>query len=351
VALSDDQKAMLRLLAQREQGYDDIASLTGSSIDEVREKVRAAIAALDGDPSTDQKAMLRLLARREEGYDDIAALTGSSVDGVRAKVKDAIAGLQAGGAEAERAPAPPPPPAPKPEPTPAPEPPPVPAAAKKPEKAAKPPARPAARKPAPGGLKLPEDKGMRRALVAGGAVALILILLLVTGALGGDDDGDSGSGTAGSGETVAAEGNLPGGGKTPTEAVLSAVDGGDATGQALFGRSGQNVVLLLSAEGLQPSPEGQSYTVSLVRSPAQRLPLVATEATDSGIISGRFQIAPQVLGLLAGGFDEMEVSLVDDDVLRAALAQARKSEKAPDYEGTTVLSGPVTGPIVEAGEG
>jgi hypothetical protein len=358
VALSEDQKAMLRLLAQREQGYDDIAALTGSSVADVRTKVRDATAALDSGLSQDQRAMLRLLAQREEGYGDIAALTGASVEEVRARVRAALGGLEGEAAA-------PPPPAPK---AAAPEPPPAraeeaertekPATPRKTERAAKPPAakpaRPAGGKPAsaglPGGIKLPEDRGVRRALAAGGAVVLVLFLLLVTGVIGGDDDGESGS--TGSGEsTLADEAGLRGGGQEPTEAVLSAADDSEAKGQALFGRSGQNVVLLLSAEGLRPSPAGQSYTVSLVRSPTQRLPLVAAEATDSGIISGRFQIAPQVLGLLAGGFDEMEVSLVDDDVLRAALAQARKSKKAPDYEGTTVLSGPITGPIVEAGEG
>ena len=40
MALSDDQKAMLRLLAQREQGYEDIAALMGLSVDEVRAKVK-----------------------------------------------------------------------------------------------------------------------------------------------------------------------------------------------------------------------------------------------------------------------------------------------------------------------
>ena len=291
--------------------------------------------------------MLRLLAQREQGYDDIAALSGSSVEDVRAKVRAALAGLE-GEVAGTTAPAP--------EKAPAPEPPPPPPAPAKPEKAParveKPAPKPAAKKLAPGGIKLPEDRGARRALAAGGAVVVILVLLLVTGVLGGDDDGSDSANTAASGDsTLATEVDLPDGGKEPTEAALSAVDGSDATGQALFGRSGQDVVLLLSAKGLRPSPKGQSYTVSLVRSPSQRLPLVATEANESGIVSGRFQIAPQVLGLLAGGFDEMEVSLVDDDVLRAALAQARKSEKAPDYEGTTVLSGTVTGPIVEAGEG
>ena len=85
---------MLRLLAQREQGYDDIAALTGSSVEEVRAKVKEAVAGLEGTPSGDQKAMLRLLAQREEGYDDIAALTGSSLEDVRAKVKGALAGLE-----------------------------------------------------------------------------------------------------------------------------------------------------------------------------------------------------------------------------------------------------------------
>src|SRR6478672_12836963 len=84
---------MLRLLAQREQGYDDIAALSGSSVEDVRARVKAAIAGLDGTPSGDQKAILRLLAQREEGYEDIAALSGSSVDAVRARVKDALSGL------------------------------------------------------------------------------------------------------------------------------------------------------------------------------------------------------------------------------------------------------------------
>ena len=46
MGLSDDQKAMLRLLAQREQGYEDIAALLGLSVDEVRAKVGDALAQL-----------------------------------------------------------------------------------------------------------------------------------------------------------------------------------------------------------------------------------------------------------------------------------------------------------------
>jgi hypothetical protein len=355
VALSDDQKAMLRLLAQREQGYADIASLTGGSVDDVRARVKEAIAGLDEGLSQDQAAVLRLLAQREEGYADIGALTGLGVDDVRAKVKDALAGLDEGGEKPKAAAKAPPPPA-EPKPTPPPPPPPEPPAAPAPKPAAKTRApKPAAKasRTAPK-IGLPEDKGALRALIAGAAVVVIIVLLLVTGVLGGDDSGSSDSTTATTGgESALGEesGSTPTvNGKEATEAILKAVDGSDATGQALFGRTGQKVVLLLGAKGLRQAPEGQSYTVSLVRSESQRLPLIATTATKSGIISGRFEIAPQVLGLLAGGFDTMELSLVPDDELRVALEQARKSKKAPDYGGTTVLEGPVTGPIVEAGE-
>ena len=165
VALSNDQKAMLRLLAQREQGYDDIGALMGIGVDEVRAKVKAALDGLDGGLSQDQKAILRMQAQREEGYGDIGALMGIGVDEVRAKVKDAVAGLDQGPAVEARAPEPAPAPPPKPDPEP-----PAPAAVPSPPKpSAEPPAPAKPRPPAPSSsvpkkkaaaptLKLPEDR-------------------------------------------------------------------------------------------------------------------------------------------------------------------------------------------------
>jgi len=83
--------------------------------------------------SDDQKAMLRLLAQREQGYDDLAALLGLSVDEVRAKVKDALAQLEEEGAEVPAIPEPP-----APEPSPAPPEPPVAAEPPQPEIPAEP---------------------------------------------------------------------------------------------------------------------------------------------------------------------------------------------------------------------
>jgi hypothetical protein len=199
---------------------------------------------------------------------------------------------------------------------------------------------------------------VRRALAAGGAVILVLVILLVTGVLGGGgDDGPSGSPAATTGGESALNGGestgapTANGGKVPTQAILEPVDGGDGEGQALFGRTGKKVVVLFGAKGVPPAPQGQTYTVSLVRSASERWPIIATSATKSGVISGRFEVVPQALALLASGFDTMELSIVPSDELRTALAPTSKSKKAPSYGGTPVLEGPVTGPIVEAGEG
>lgn len=47
MALTDDQRALLRLLAQREEGYEDIAALLGIGVDEVRARVKEALAGLE----------------------------------------------------------------------------------------------------------------------------------------------------------------------------------------------------------------------------------------------------------------------------------------------------------------
>ncbi len=45
MALTDDQRAMLRLLAQSDESYEDIAALKGVSVKQVRSEVKAALAA------------------------------------------------------------------------------------------------------------------------------------------------------------------------------------------------------------------------------------------------------------------------------------------------------------------
>jgi hypothetical protein len=181
----------------------------------------------------------------------------------------------------------------------------------------------------------------------GGAVVVLLVLLFATGAIdiGGGDDSDSGSesetpSASQAGDTVAK------GSTKLTQAILQPVDDGDAKGLAVFARSKGSDLLLLQAESLEPAGKGQAYAVSLSRSPTERIPIAITRVPQSGTIEAQYPIPSEALGLLANGFDQMEVSLVSNTELKAALAEAGKEQKAPTYAGEDVLRGEVTGPIV-----
>lgn len=279
--------------------------------------------------SDDQRAMLRLLAQREEGYEDIAALKGMSVEEVRAEVKAALAELDA----AEGPPLPPPPAQPTPAPArPEPEP--------KPEK----------KRVAPPRVTRPAVPVERRRIlaVAAGALALVAVVIGLIALFGGD----SGSSSPASAESGLAEG-VDVDDERVTQAVLTAPQGGDATGRAIFGRLGkEEVVLQVTAEGLEPTPEGESYTVWLYRSPklALRAGAVKVESGE-GQVGARFPIPAELLAYIAGGaFKQIYVSRTSDAAYEREVAQAEKQEDLPRYSGETVLTGEITGPIVEAGQ-
>jgi hypothetical protein len=300
----------------------------------------------------DQKAMLRLLAQREEGYDDMAALMGISVEEVRERVKEALAEVEEPPAPEEK-PGPPPAPAPaaeaptpvEPPPSPTVEPPPVPPAP------AKPPTEPVTTRKRSAqipSLKVPKDRGALIGLGVGALVVVVLVIVLIVGG----DGGGSGSSSASSGEAALAENaGTPAANKNLTQAILSADDGSDASGQAIFGRFKKKVLLQVTGEGLEPSGDGESYAVWLSHSGQAMVPVGTVKVKDSGKLAARFEVPPTVLVLVArGAFDEIEVTRTSDSRLSAAIAEARKTEKESAYTGTPVLSGKITGPLIGAGD-
>ncbi|HET8640066.1 MAG TPA: hypothetical protein VFL89_07475 [Solirubrobacterales bacterium] len=327
MALTDDQKAMLRLLSQRgAQGYEDLSALLGVSIDEVHSRAKAAAAQLESEgipapsvPEPDGSGGDSPSAAKAE--EDLAAKSPPPTP--PAEPQEPVPGgektpaTQVSPSPAPAQPTVPPPPAP-----------------------AKKRSRPTAPK-----LALPKDRGARIGVLAGGAVLVLLVILLVTGVLGdGSDSGTSGSDTGNTAANTAAQ---EAGSGQLTQAVLEPADGGDASGRALFGRSGKNVLLQVEAQGLEPSPQGQSYVVWLARSPQQMLPLAASKVDDSGEIAARYQVPTEVLAFLASGsFDEIAITQIGDSAFRRSVAQARKAKKSPAYTGTAVLRGQITGPIV-----
>lgn len=293
--------------------------------------------------SDDQRALLRLLAKREEGYEDIAALKGKSVEDLRAEVNDALAELEAAEKNPPSPPAPVPvveeplPPAPRVEPEPVA--PPSPPRAKAPRRAVSRPAGPA----------IPAER-RRLVLLTGGALGVVAVVLIAIALIGGGDGGsDSSTATAGSDTELTASED----GKV-TQAVLTAADGSDASGRAIFGRVGkEEIVLQVTAENLQPTEEGESYTVWLYRTPKLALRVGSVAVGAEGNLGARFSIPAELLAYVASGaFNQIYVSRTSNAAYQREVARAKKSKSLPRYIGETVLTGEITGPIAKtAGEG
>ena len=127
------------------------------------------------------------------------------------------------------------------------------------------------------------------------------------------------------------------------------MDGGDATGVAIFGRVKKSLALQVAAEGLEPTGDGESYTIWLAASPQKMLPLASTEASEDGAIGAQVEVPVEVLAYLANEtFRQIAITRTDESQLKASLAKATKEKAAPIYTGDEVLRGEVTGPIVGA---
>jgi hypothetical protein len=284
--------------------------------------------------SDDQRALLRLLAQREQGYEDIAALKGKSVEAVRDEVRAALAELDAPPPEPPAPPPPPPPPA---------EPAPAPPASAEPEREARPAARPSA---SPRSSRPPVAAARRRLiLLTGGGLAIVALVLGAIAIFSGDSDSGSSQASEPATETAAAAN-----GKV-TQAVLSAADGGDASGRAVFGRVGRKeIVLQVTAENLEPTEKGESYTVWLYRTPKLTLRVGSVAVGDSGGLAARFPIPAELLAYVASGaFDQIYVSRTADAAYRQEAARAKREKSLPRYTGETVLTGEITGPVAKGG--
>jgi len=332
VALSDDQKAILRLLAQRgAAGYEDLSALMGISVEEVHSRARRAAEELEaeGIPAP-----------------EIPAPAGGATPPAGAKDGEAPSGGVA------------PPKAPKAAPL-----------TEKPKAESVKPIPHHEHGHGPKELareaKLLENRGLW-AILAG--VAIVVIFLVILFVSGGDDSGSSSDSTnaAATGSkceqptgpapkptgkviaALAAE-TVKSGGKEATRAVLNPVEGSEAGGLAVFGRVKKSLALQVAAEGLRPTPDCGGYTIWLAASPKKMLPLASTEVKKDGRITAQIEIPVEILAYLANEtFGQIAVTRTDESQLKASLAQATKEKQAPVYTGTEVLRGTVKGPIVGA---
>ncbi len=258
--------------------------------------------------SDDQKALLRLLAQREQGYEDIAALKGKSVAEVRDEVREALAALDA----------PPPEPAPTP-----------------------------LSAPAPRAKERPQEATAERRrviLFAGGALGVVAIVLAAIALIGGDSNSGADSTADAAAEAAAAVSDKV------TQAVLTSPDGGEASGNAIFGRLGkEEIVLQVTAEGLEPTESGETYTVWLYRTPKLTLRIGSVAVGEEGRLAARFPVPAELLAYIAGGaFNQIYVSRTSNAAYQQEVARAKATKSLPRYTGETVLTGEITGPITKA---
>jgi hypothetical protein len=335
VALSEDQRAMLQLLLERDQSYEDIGSLLGLGVDEVRTRAREALTEIGGENPDRQVALTDYLLGQADpiGRADAARHLQSDRES-RALAEKLLAQLRllAPNADLPVLPA-------------------TKAGAREPKPAdAEPAPSPAGR---PTGLATLSGRQRRliAALLGGGAVVLVIVLL-VAGVFSGDGEDDAGDATAASNGGQQGTTDAPQGGEL-TRAILEPVGGGDAQGVAFFGRIRNVPVLEVRAEGVEPSSEGENYMVWLYRTDRVALRVgVIDRVGEAGRIVAQIPIPPQALGFVANGtFGSIVLSLTNTRQFDAEVDRARTDRRLPQFTGRAVLRGEITGPAVEQAQG
>jgi hypothetical protein len=359
VALTDEQRAMLQLLLEGGQGYDDIGSLLGIGPDEVRSRARAALREIGGaDPDTQVGLSDYLLGQADpigradavrhlQADPEANALAQRLVQNLRLLAPKAQLPEIPEPRGGRRAPTPPPPPPPTPAQAPA-----------APGPAAPAPSTAQARGPgfaasAAGFFSgLGRLQGRRRTqLIAGLAAALALVVVLAVVLAGGD--GGGGNDCKPLDTSTAQQAGVPLIKLTATGAAADA----DCTpsGQITLGQAQQNAqqannqtptfILQANAVHLTPTESGERYLLWLYKSDTQAVPLGQETVDDSGNLTGGVPLLAQQV-LLLPAFDTVRFSRVTgaeaQQIQQSLQAQGKKATGVVDFVGQPVLQGNIS---------
>jgi hypothetical protein len=316
MAITPDQRAVLQLLLERGQSYSDLATLLGVDEAEVRSRARTALTELGGaDPDRNVGLTDYLLGQADPigRADAVRHLQSDPEDHQLASDLTAILREAFPKAELPRLPG---------EPR-------QPRRAKSTGESAT-----GSRLPS---LGLSQSQTRLIAILGAGAIILIAAVLGITGVFGGDDDSSASSSSAT--DTTAADASSD---QTLQRVELKPADGGNASGQAVFGlATGDQPFVDVSIKGLDPAPEGQTYVVWLLLTDTQGYPLSPIVVSDQGTFNDRFSIPSAVLPVVA------RVQLVDVSIapvskirqlVKDAIQNTRLVLKKP---GESVLQGQV----------
>jgi hypothetical protein len=322
--LQGDQRALLQLLCERGQSYEDISGLLGVPAGEVRDRARAALSGIGGsDPDADVGLTDYLLGQADPigRADAVRHLQG---DPEALELAERIqAGLREVAPEAKQ---------PK-----------LPEARGKRRRAALP-DRSDAPAPAAAGAG-DEDSSRQSRLIAGLAglgLILIVAILAIAGVFSGDGDStDSAAATDGTTSTTASNDNI-------TEVDLKPVGGSGVAGKATFGLvSDQQLYVDVDVQGLDPSAKsGRSYLVWLMVGDSAGYPIDRLEADEDGAFSGRLSVPTPIAVAVGNQARSVRISSTSVSALQSEIKQAAK-QKVPilPFTGDELASGDI--PLVK----
>jgi len=317
MALSADQQAMLQLLLERGQSYEDIAGVLGVGIEEVRSRARAALTELGGsDPDVEVGLTDYLLGQADPiGRADAVRHLQADPDS-RQLASELLDRLREIAPEAQL------PQLPKPR-------------ERRGRRRRKEPAA-ATAAAEPSGRRLRDTLSQRQRQVIAVLVALAVLViagaLAITGALGGGEESEPATQTE---ATTAAEDVL-------ATVSLEPQGGGEASGEAAFGlAAGDQPFVDLNLSGLSATAPGQAYVVWLLLTEDQGYPLSPVEPAEDGSFSDRVPI-PQFAIPIASRARSVDISLSENRSLLQNLQEAVREQKPVlRYQGESVLRGEI----------
>jgi len=325
MGLQGDQRALLQLLCERGQSYEDIAGLLGGTADEVRERARLALAEIGGaDPDADVAMTDFLLGQADPiGRADAIRHLQSDRDALdlARRIQTSLAVIAPDARQPN-----------------------LPEPRGKRRKAALPdsssaPAPTTARPADPGAAAA----GKRRQALVGGLVAVGLLLvvgiLALAGVFSGGDSGSEASSTANASTT--AEDDI-------TTVQLRPVADSGVAGEAVFGLvSDQQLYVDVDVQGLDPELDSsESYLVWLMVGDTAGYPIDRLEPDENGSFSGRLAVPSPIAVAVGNQAKSVRISSTPINRLQADIKQATK-QKIPilPFSGDELASGEI--PLVK----
>ena len=327
VALQGDQRALLQLLCERGQSYEDIAGLLATSAADVRAKARAALTEIGGaDPDAEVGLTDYLLGQADPigRADAVRYLQGDpEALSLAERIEQGLL-LIAPAANLPK----------------------LPEARGKPRRAAVPAAgtdSPAAGPSREEARTTTTRQTRMMAAIAGAGVILVFVVLAIAGVFSGDDSEPSAtaSTTASSGDATDSAGDEA----RVTEVKLKPTGDSGVGGTAGFGIANQSQLYVdLTVDGLDPkASQDSAYFFWLMIGDQGGYPLNTPLTPDqNGSFSGRVAVPTAVAQTVAGNSDSVKVSLTPVKELAAAAKQAA-ADKVPivSFTGTELASGKI----------